>query len=151
MVPSRVLGVPGPCGPFPVQGGCFRRTGATGPVDAPAGGQERRGARRSVFPGTDPMLRVLQTVWAAPPVTPKDLPDIMRTKPMAAGFWFDGKVLKGAALMPLAPGERAAVEKVIQEKLGDSPVVDTVAGIEFRKIESPRSKAKFPWIRSCGV
>lgn len=92
--------------------------------------------------GTDPMLQVLQTVWAAPPVTPKDLPEIMRTKPMAAGFWLDGKTLKGAAIMPLAPGERPAVEKVVKEKLGDGPVIETVAGVEFRKIEAPEAKGE---------
>jgi hypothetical protein len=93
--------------------------------------------------GTDPMLQVLQTVWAAPPVTARDLPEILRTKPVAAGFWLEGDVLKGGALMPLAPGEREAVEKALKEKLGDSPVVETVAGVGLHKLEVPHDSAKF--------
>jgi hypothetical protein len=93
--------------------------------------------------GTDPMLQVLQTVWAAPPVTAKDLPEILRTKPVAAGFWLEGNVLKGGALMPLAPGEREAVEKALKEKLGDSPVVEKVAGVDLHKLEAPHDSAKF--------
>ncbi len=94
--------------------------------------------------GTDPMLQVLQTVWAAPPVTVKDLPEILRTKPVAAGCWLEGTTLKGGALMPLSPGEREAVEKALKEKLGDTPVVETVAGVPLHKLEAPKdSSIKF--------
>ena len=93
--------------------------------------------------GTDPMLQVLKTVWAAPMVTTKDLPELLRSKPMAAAVWLDGSTLKGAALMPLAPGEKAAVEQALKEKLGDSPVVETVAGIALRRLEVPDQEKGF--------
>ncbi len=91
--------------------------------------------------GTDPMLQVLQTVWAAPVVSAKDIPVLLRTKPMAAGFWLDGSTLKGAALMPLAPGEKAALEQVLKDKLGDGPEVGQVAGMTLHKVDVPLGKA----------
>ncbi len=91
--------------------------------------------------GTDPMLQVLQTVWAAPVVSAKDIPALLRTKPMAAGFWLDGSTLKGAALMPLAPGEKAALEQALKDKLGDGPEVGQVAGMTLHKVDVPLGKA----------
>jgi hypothetical protein len=132
----------GLAGRFPSKVEAFVELSQLGQWMPPPEGKSAAAPAASPARGTDPMLQVLQTVWAAPPVTPKDLPDILRTKPMAAGFWLEGKVLKGAALMPLAPGERTAVERVIHEKMGDGPVVETVAGIEFRKIDFPRDKVE---------
>ena len=132
----------GLAGRFPSKVDAFVELSQLGQWMPPPEGKSAAAPAASPARGTDPMLQVLQTVWAAPPVTPKDLPDIMRTKPMAAGFWLEGKVLKGAALMPLAPGERAAVEKVIHEKMGDGPVVETVAGIDFRKFDFPQAEGE---------
>ena len=100
------------------------------PGEAKAAGTPAQASR-----GTDPMLQVLKTVWAAPAVTPKDLPELLRTKPMAAGFWLEGSKVQGAALMPLAPGEKAAVEQMLKEKMGDGPVAETVAGVALHKVE----------------
>jgi hypothetical protein len=88
--------------------------------------------------GTDPMLQVLSQVWAAPPpIKSASLPDLLRNRPMAAGFWFEGKVPRGVALVPLLPGQREVVEKKAEELLGKGPEVANVEGISLRAIESP--------------
>lgn len=91
--------------------------------------------------GSDPMLQVLSQVWAAtPPVKTADLPDLLRSRPMAVGMWKDGKGYKGVAIIPLAPGQRSLLDKALKEKLGEGPVVATVEGVPLRKIEGATGK-----------
>ena len=119
---------------FPEKTQVFMETSQLGQW-MPPGEAKSAGAPAQASRGTDPMLQVLKTVWAAPAVTPKDLPELLRAKPMAAGFWLEGSKVQGAALIPLAPGEKAAVEQMLKEKMGDGPVAATVAGVALHKVE----------------
>ncbi len=88
--------------------------------------------------GTDPMLQVLSQVWAAtPPVRASSLPDLLRTRPMAMGLWLDGEKLKGAAIVPLLPGQKAQLVPILKQKLGDGQPVASVDGVELRKVSEP--------------
>ncbi len=86
---------------------------------------------------SDPILQVLGQVWAAEPVRPQDLPTILQNQPMAFGIWRVQPTAKGSqtgagwaggALMTLAPGQRAPLEKFLEEKLpGSAPAGDAGA------------------------
>ncbi len=83
--------------------------------------------------GTDPMLQVLGQVWAAQPVRPAELPDLLRNQPMGIGLWKTSDQFVGAALIQLGPGQAARVEKFLSEKLGKEPANVTVGGIALYK------------------
>jgi len=88
--------------------------------------------------GTDPMLQVLSQVWAAtPPVRASSLPDLLRARPMAIGLWLDGERVRGAAIVPLLPGQKAQLVPILKQKLGDGQPVATVDGVELRKVSEP--------------
>ncbi len=83
--------------------------------------------------GTDPMLQVLGQVWAAQPVRPAELPDLLRNQPMGIGLWEASGHYAGAALILLGPGQADQVEKFLADKLGKEPAGATVDGIALYK------------------
>ena len=87
--------------------------------------------------GMDPMLQVLGQVWAAQPLRPVELPELLSPQPMAAGLWREGGKEVGAAVILLAPGQSEPVREFLAKHLGEGPSAGEVAGITLRKV-SPK-------------
>lgn len=83
--------------------------------------------------GVDPMMQVLGQVWAAQPVKPADLPELLRGQPVALGVWRQGADFKGLALMPLGPGQAKPLTEFLASKLGEGEAVGTVAGVPLKR------------------
>lgn len=83
--------------------------------------------------GVDPMMQVLGQVWAAQPVKPADLPELLRGQPVAVGIWKEGADFKGVALMPLGPGQAKPLAEFLASKLGQGETVGTVAGLALKE------------------
>lgn len=105
------------------------------------GGQAAQAPLRS-----DPILEVLGQVWAAEPLRPQDLPSLLQNQPLAVGLWRlpaaaqnaanSGK-WGGGALMLLAPGQRAPLEKFLGEKLLNSTPANTVGEMALKRFPIP--------------
>ena len=95
-------------------------------------GEKGSGAASSADRGVDPMMQVLGQVWAAQPVRPQELPELLRHQRAAMAFWRDGDTLKGVGAMALEPGQAKPLEDFLKSKLGEGQVVATVAGVPLR-------------------
>ncbi len=118
---------------FPDQTSVFVEIHKLGQWMSPQTASQGRTSPARASRGTDPMLQVLGQVWAAQPVRPAELPDLLRNQPMGIGLWEASGTYQGAALIRLGPGQADQVEKFLAEKLGKEPANVTVEGIALYK------------------
>ena len=95
-------------------------------------GEKGSGATSTADRGVDPMMQVLGQVWAAQPVRPQELPELLRHQRAALGLWREKGSFKGVGAMALEPGQAKPIEDFLKSKLGEGQVVATVAGVPLR-------------------
>lgn len=130
---------PGLATQFPAQTEVYVELGRLGQwMELPQGAET---ASAPAPRGTDPLLQVLGQVWAAEPLRPQDLPALLKEQPMALGLWKAGEKWEAVGLLPLEPGQRAALEPFLQEKLKGEPAGE-VAGLPMRQVAQVKEEGQ---------